>query len=220
MTRYSRDEPFLADFFADLRVDFSGTTFFFLQKAINYIRRFASSFFCLLNFRIKGVKVLINNKFWGFTILSRYPQSEIIIGGTNAFDSSKNVNLIGVNRQCILSTHARNAKIQIGNKNGFSGVTIAAFNKIVIGNNVKVGANVLITDSNWHPEDPRSGESVPVIIKDNVWIGVNCVVLKGVTIGENSIIGANSVVVKNIPANSMASGNPCKVIKTINKIEK
>lgn len=219
MTRYSRDEPFLAIFFADLRVDFSGTIFFFLRKSIKYVTRFAWSFFCNLNFRIKGVQVLKNNKFWGWTILSRYPQSEIVIGGPNAFISSRNVNLIGVNRQCILSTHARNAKIKIGDKNGFSGVTIAAFNKIVIGNYVKVGANVLITDSNWHPEDSRSGESLPVVIEDNVWLGVNCIVLKGVTIGENSIIGANSVVVKDIPANSIASGNPCKVIKTLNKTE-
>lgn len=219
MANYSRNNFLLIDVIADLRVDFSGTIFFFLRKSIKYLSGFAWSFFCNMNFRIQGVKVLKSNKFWGWTIMSRYPQSEIVIGSPNFFDSSKNVNLIGVNRQCILSTHARNAKIQIGNKNGFSGVTIAAFNKIVIGNNVKVGANVLITDSNWHPEDPRSGESFPVVIEDNVWLGVNCIVLKGVTIGENSIIGANSVVVKDIPANSIASGNPCKVLKTLNKIE-
>jgi acetyltransferase-like isoleucine patch superfamily enzyme len=46
-----------------------------------------------------------------------------------------------------------------------------------------------------------------------VWLGINCIVLKGVTIGENSLIGANSVVTKVIPANVIAAGNPCKVIK-------
>jgi acetyltransferase-like isoleucine patch superfamily enzyme len=52
-----------------------------------------------------------------------------------------------------------------------------------------------------------------VIIHDNVWIGLNTVVLKGVEIGMNSIIGANSLVLKSIPPNVIAGGNPCKVLK-------
>ena len=56
----------------------------------------------------------------------------------------------------------------------------------------------------------------PVVIGNNVWIGELCSVLPGVTIGENSIIGANSVVTKSIPANSIAAGNPAKVIKQFN----
>lgn len=55
-----------------------------------------------------------------------------------------------------------------------------------------------------------------IIIKDNVWIGGSCVILGGVTIGENSVIGAGSVVTKSIPANSLAFGNPCRVIREIN----
>jgi acetyltransferase-like isoleucine patch superfamily enzyme len=54
-----------------------------------------------------------------------------------------------------------------------------------------------------------------VVIGDNVWLGVNSVVLKGVTIGKNSVIGANSVVTRDIPPNVIAAGNPCKVIKQI-----
>ena len=216
MSRYNGSNSLLSTLLKDLEVDFFGTIFFFLRNSINYLSSYFWSFICFLNFRIKGVKILMNNKFWGWTILSRYPQSKISIGGPNYFVSSKNVNLIGVNRKCIISTHTRKATIEIGSNNGFSGVTISAFNKIVIGDNLKVGANVLITDSNWHPEDSRSGQSSPVIIHNNVWLGVNCIVLKGVTIGENAIIGANSVVVKDIPANCIASGNPCKVIKAIN----
>jgi acetyltransferase-like isoleucine patch superfamily enzyme len=52
-----------------------------------------------------------------------------------------------------------------------------------------------------------------VIIHDNVWIGLNTVVLKGVEIGENAVIGANSLVTNSIPANVIAGGNPCKVLK-------
>lgn len=110
------------------------------------------------------------------------------------------------NRICF-STHWYNC--------GFSGTIIGAFTTIKLGNNVRCGANTLITDSDWHEDDPRAGKAKPVVIGDNVWLGVNAVVLKGVTIGENSVIGANSVVAKNIPANVIAAGNPCKVLKSL-----
>ncbi|MCU0473444.1 MAG: acyltransferase [Bacteroidales bacterium] len=115
----------------------------------------------------------------------------------------------------MISTLAEEAIIEIGDNCGFSGTVIGAFKYIKIGKNVRSGANVLITDSDWHPEDSRSGSPRPVIIGENVWLGGNSVVLKGVNIGENAVIGANSVVTKNIPANVIAAGNPCKVIRII-----
>ena len=107
------------------------------------------------------------------------------------------------------------AKIIIGDRCGFSGTVVGAFKSITIGNNVRCGANTLITDSDWHLDDPRSGIPKDVIIEDNVWLGVNSVVMKGVTIGANTVIGANSVVTKSIPANVVAAGNPCKVIRSL-----
>lgn len=93
-----------------------------------------------------------------------------------------------------------------------------------IGNNVKIGGCVLITDTDAHPMDyvaRRSSndgtKSAPVVIEDDVWVGAHCIILKGVTIGARSIIGAGSVVTKNIPADCVAAGNPCKVIKSLNK---
>jgi acetyltransferase-like isoleucine patch superfamily enzyme len=115
----------------------------------------------------------------------------------------------------MISTQTKNANLTIGNNCGFSGTVIAAFKKIKIGNNVRCGANALITDSDWHLDDPRSGNSADVVIEDNVWIGEGVKVLKGVIIGENSLIGAGSVVTKSIPANVVAAGNPCKVIKIL-----
>jgi acetyltransferase-like isoleucine patch superfamily enzyme len=64
-------------------------------------------------------------------------------------------------------------------------------------------------------DDPRSGQAKEIIIHDNVWLGAGAIVLKGVEIGENTVIGAASVVTKNIPANVIAAGNPCKVIRSI-----
>ena len=165
-----------------------------------------------------GVQIGKNVQFDGKCFFERYPGTKISIGNNCTFRSRKNSNLIGINRPCSISTLTNNynAKIDIGDSCGFSGTVIGAFKSIKIGNNVRCGANTLITDSDWHLDDPRSGQPSAVSIEDNVWLGVNSVILKGVTIGKNTIIGANSVVTKSIPANVIAAGNPCKVIRKIN----
>ena len=84
---------------------------------------------------------------------------------------------------------------------------------VTIGDNVLCGANVTIGDRNNHEKTFAEFKPSPVSIGDNVWIGMNSVVMKGVSIGENTIIGANSIVTKSIPANVIAVGSPCKVIK-------
>ncbi len=87
---------------------------------------------------------------------------------------------------------------------------------LTIGNNVKIGACVLLIDTDSHPIDYKvrrvSNEGVksaPIVIEDDVWIGAHSIVLKGVTIGARSIIGAGSVVTKSIPSDCIAAGNPC-----------
>lgn len=79
-----------------------------------------------------------------------------------------------------------------------------------------VGADTCIGDTDDHPERLDT-KPAPVVIGDNVFIGMHCLILKGVTIGENSIIGAGSVVTKDIPANCVAAGVPCKVIRYLDK---
>lgn len=164
-----------------------------------------------------GVKLGKSVEFDGKCHFERFPGTNISIGNNCQFRSRKNSNLIGINRPCSISTMMSNynSRIEIGNNCGFSGTVIGAFKHIKLGNNVRCGANTLITDSDWHLDDPRSGEPADVIIEDNVWLGVNCVVLKGVTIGQNSVVGANSVVTKSIPVDSIAAGNPCKVIRKL-----
>jgi acetyltransferase-like isoleucine patch superfamily enzyme len=137
------------------------------------------------------------------------------VGENCTFLSSPNANLIGINRPCLVSTMAPGAEVRIGNSCGFSGTVIAAFKEIVLGDRLICGANTLITDSDWHPEDPRSGVSKPVTIGNNVWLGVNATVLKGVSIGDNTVIGAGSIVTGDVPANVVAAGNPCAVIKPL-----
>ncbi len=92
--------------------------------------------------------------------------------------------------------------------------------KITIGKNVLIGPNVTLSTTGHaiHPDHRADGMySFPITIGDNVWIGGNVIVLPGVTIGENSVIGAGSVVTKDIPANVVAFGSPCKVYREINE---
>lgn len=159
-----------------------------------------------------GVKLGSNIQFAGKCYFKRFPKSVISIGDNCEFLSRPNSNLIGINRPCMISTLTEEAQLVIGNNCGFSGTVIGAFASIKIGDNVRCGANTLITDSDWHSDDPRIGPAKPVVIGNNVWLGLNVVVLKGVEIGENTVIGANSLVTKNIPANVIAAGNPCKEI--------
>ncbi|MDA0148900.1 sugar O-acetyltransferase [Vibrio sp. LaRot3] len=92
--------------------------------------------------------------------------------------------------------------------------------EVVIGDNVLFGPNVQLFAAG-HPLDVESRVEkgiefgVPIEIGDNVWIGGGVIVCPGVKIGNNSVIGAGSVVTKNIPANVVAVGNPCRVIKSL-----
>ncbi|WP_405725848.1 DapH/DapD/GlmU-related protein [Anaerotignum sp.] len=94
---------------------------------------------------------------------------------------------------------------------------------ITIGKNCLIAPNVSITTTG-HPVDPelraKKMYSFPVTIENNVWIGMGAIILPGVTIGENSIIGAGSVVTKDIPANVIAFGSPCKVWRAIDERDK
>lgn len=179
------------------------------------INRFCCTLITYLIFRFKGIKMKKDCRFIGFTKAYRAPETYISIGSNCIFRSKRNSNFIGINRSCMISTLHDNAKIEIGNFCGFSGTVIGAFKRIKLGNNVRCGSNTLITDSDWHIEDNRTREFSEVIIGDNVWLGEGVKVLKGVTIGTNSIIGAGSVVTKNVPANVIACGNPCFVIKSL-----
>ena len=182
--------------------------------------RFFSTTFGKLNLRLRNIDFGRNIALFGSSYFYRMAGSKIVIGDNVVFRSDNNSNLIGVSKKCIISTLEPNAQITIGNDSGFSGVTIGAANKIYIGSRVMVGANSVITDTNWHnihplyrhKLDPSPGE---IYISNNVFIGYGTIILKNVTIGENSVIGAGSVVTKSIPANVIAAGNPCVVVKQL-----
>jgi len=162
-----------------------------------------------------GVSLGRGCSFSGPPRFRRHPGSTIHICAGCEFLSSAASNLIGIDRPCIISTLAKGAEIVIGSGCGFSGTVIGCATRIEIGNNVKCGANTLITDTDWHREDARSGRDKPVIIGDNVWLGYRATVLKGVTIGENTVVGAGSLVTRSLPANVIAAGTPAIVVRRL-----
>ncbi len=118
-----------------------------------------------------------------------------------------------------------------GGKNIFFGNNVYAnFNltavddvEIIVGDNVLFAPNVTLTTAN-HPIAPKLRAKgyqycKKIVIKNNVWICSGAIILAGVTIGENSVIAAGSVVTKDIPANVVAMGSPCKVYREISEDE-
>ena len=102
------------------------------------------------------------------------------------------------------------------------GVRIMAAEKIEIGDACMIAHGAYISDADWHGIYDRAqpvGNTKPIILKNNVWIGDSSIICKGVTIGENSIIGAGAVVTKNVPENCIYAGNPAKLVKKINEKE-
>ena len=117
------------------------------------------------------------------------------------------------------------ASLLIGSNTGMSSSCIRCSNSIKIGDNVKIGALTIITDTDAHSldyklrrdpyTDARNAKSSPVIIEDDVFIGASSIICKGVTIGARSIIGAGSVVTRSIPSDEVWAGNPARFIRSL-----
>jgi maltose O-acetyltransferase len=146
-------------------------------------------------------------------------EGTLIIGNHNAFGYGPAPRL-GTG-EILLQARNPEAGIVIGEANAFSNnVSIVANQQITIGDRCAIGDLVSIYDCDFLEINPATryrsdGQTKPVHIGNNVWLGSRVIVLKGVTIGDNSVIAAASVVTKPIPANRIAAGNPAKVIRTI-----
>lgn len=161
---------------------------------------------------------------FGAIHLLRAPGSQIVVGDNVTFISrSSRGTASAIYSPCKLRTHARTARIEIGDNVGLNGTSVTARSRTIkIGDGTMVGPNVTIVDSDFHQTWPPDGRLLnpamendrDVIIGENVWIGLGSIILKGVTIGDNSIIGAGSVVISDIPENSLAAGNPAVVKKS------
>lgn len=191
--------------------DYSAEIFWRLRDGVRALLHAFHTCVCRIWLPLHGVRLGKHVSFNGHIHVERFKHSVIEIGDRCTFNSHPLFNMRGIG-PCVMQTSTDHARIIIGKHCGFSGVSIVANKEVIIGNHVTVGANVKIGDRDDHPE-LFDTQDEPVHIEDDVFIGMNTIVLKGVTIGKGSIIGAGSVVTKSIPASVIAAGVPCKVIR-------
>ena len=157
--------------------------------------------------------------------LMRWPGSHITIGaGTSLISSWRRATAAALATPVRLRTFGPGARIDIGPGAQLSGTSIAARSTTIsIGRQVLIAPNCIIVDSDFHahwPPEARATEpgmegDRPVTIGDYAWIGLNCIILKGVAIGEGAIIGAGSVVTKDVPPHSLAVGSPARIVRSL-----
>jgi acetyltransferase-like isoleucine patch superfamily enzyme len=185
---------------------------------------------CIGKFSLLFYKLLYRNlhigkhvRCWGKPIIAKSPDSFISFGNNVRIGSDFLRAGIALFSRCKIQAYSQ-AKISIGNNCALTGTSITCrTTSIRIGDGTIIGPNVIIVDSDFHSIWPPENRTYSmgyendrsVVIGRNVWIGLNSIILKGVTIGDNSVIAAGSIVVKDIPANVVAAGNPASVIKSL-----
>ncbi len=190
---------------------------FLLKKIISLV---VGSIWWNLLLWLWGVKTNGFIKCFGIPQIQRSPKGIIKLGRGIVLRSSYVSNIAGISHKVQIGT-INNGFISIGNGCGLSGTTIVSSSRIILEDNVWLGVNCRVYDCDFHPINFESringkeGKSSPVTLKRGVWLGADVLVLKGVTIGEETVVGAGSVVTHSLPAHVLAAGNPAKIIKEL-----
>lgn len=150
----------------------------------------------------------------------------MLVGDGFMCNSGHNYNLIGGDRKCsfVVLPHA---ELAIGKNVGISNSTIVCSTGVTIQDGVLIGGGCRVWDTDFHSVNPytrtsgcdTSVKSSPILICERAFIGGGSIILKGVTIGENSIVAAGSVVTKSIPPNEIWGGNPARYIRALTSEE-
>lgn len=105
------------------------------------------------------------------------------------------------------------AKLTLGSGYINNNATIDCFESITVGHGVAISSGVTIRDSDNHSINGNTVVTAPIVIEDNVWIGLNATILKGVRIGKGSVVAAGAVVTKDVPENTLVGGVPARMLK-------
>lgn len=174
--------------------------------------------FCYL--KMWGVRVGKNLQMRSFPMCRTVGTGKIIIGNNVKITNKLRENPAGVSHPTVLIAGS-GAVLKIADNVGISGAVIYAMESVTIGEGCMIGANSKIYTTDFHPlnaEDRRqrvheATAKGPVVLGNDVWVGVNAIILRNVSVGNGSIIAAGSVVVKDVPAGVIVAGNPAKIIK-------
>lgn len=169
-------------------------------------------------------------------ILGKFPHFKLPKNGKIKFGNKVVINSDFKNSNTALTYRCKfvtgyDGFIEIGNNTMMNGTCIVSYLNVKIGKNCQIASSTLITDTDFHPIDSKTRKAQvegnpfsfdmvkkdEIKIGDNVWIGWNSTILKGVEIGENCVVAAGSVVLRGkYPNNSLIAGNPAKVVKVLN----
>lgn len=189
-------------------------------KTRNEVERLLLIPLAWLRFRLSGVTIGRGWRCYGLPIIQKHRRSTLSLGANANLRSTAGSNPLGPNRPCILSTRRPGAVLTIGDDFGMTGGSIICEERVTLGNRIFMGANAIISDTDFHPLDPAvrntrplAGATAPVVIEDDVFIGMQALILKGVTLGAGSVIGAGSVVTRDVPPGVIAAGNPARALR-------
>lgn len=200
-----------------------------LYKAIIWLRKkviiFITKIYVLIIFKVFSIKHYSDYKIYGLPIIKVGNKGSLSIGHKFKMNSGYYFNQIGRQQKSILIA---NGDLIIKDRVGISSTAIICQKRIEIGNDVKIGGNTVIYDTDFHSlnfyirrnfsDDVLNANSSEVKVEDDVFIGAHSIILKGVTIGKSTIIAAGSVVSKSIPPFEIWGGNPAKFIKKVDNI--
>ena len=194
----------------------------FLLQVKHYIIAKISFVINSIFFNIKQISVGKNFCVYGL-IRVLGGRKRIKFGDNCILRSGLSTNPLGGNKQMVFAL-GKQGRIECGNNVGISNTCIRIDNLLVVEDNVNIGGDCKIYDSDMHSINYKERvlqsdwhiKSAPIIIQEGAGIGAHCIILKGVTIGARSVIGAGSVVTKNIPSNELWAGNPARFVRKIN----
>jgi len=190
-------------------------------KAYNHLTRVLAWPWIRVGFALAGIRWGRRWRIFGMPILQRHRGSRITLGDGLELRSTPRSNPLRPFQPVVLSIRRPGAVIVVGDDCGATGAVLVADERIEVGNRVLFGANVVVTDTDFHPLDaearrraPQDGAHAPVIIEDDVFVGTQALILKGVRIGRGAVIGAGAVVTRAVPAGAVVAGNPARVVGT------
>ena len=179
-----------------------------------------------MQFAWQGITWKPGWRIFGRPIIQKHRGSRIEAGPGLVLRSWARSNPLAPVHPVVLATRSADAEIVMGEECGFTGATIVAASRITMGDRVQVGGNAQVVDTDFHPLTPEgraadfnAGSTRPIVIEDDVFIGMNALILKGVTLGAGCVVGAGSVVSRDVPPRTIVAGNPAKVVRELREGE-
>lgn len=177
--------------------------------------------------RLQGVQFEAGLIVSGYSVVRPIDGGVIKLGRRVKLYSRRRANPMQLNSPCTLWLSTPGAIIQIGNDSAMSGTVICAAASVQIGQRVMIGANAKLTDTDFHPvsaharraHPTRDAVTKPVVIGDDVWIGMDAIILPGTQLGSGCVVSAGAVVSGIFPANTVLAGNPARAVKKL-EVEK